>query len=212
MIPNSHHPLHVVVDVVIFNIIDQQLHILLVQRATAPYRDSRCLPWWFVERDESVEQTVNKVLYRETGIICDHIQQFAVFSEIQRDPRGRTISLGYYAILSDDVLIPRWGKQQITAKFIPWKQLPPLGFDHDEIVRAAYARLQQDVQWSDIIRHFLPRYFTMLQLQSYCEIIYNRSFEKRNFSKYVQTHFSIQQTKQKELYVAHRPASLYKFL
>ncbi len=212
MIHNSPPTIHIVVDVVIFNIIDQQLHILLVQRATAPYRDARCLPGWFVERDESVEQTVHKVLYRETGIISDHIQQFAVFSEIQRDPRGRTISLWYYAILADDTLTPRWGKKQITAKFVPWKQLPPLGFDHDAIVRTAYSRLQHDVQWSDIVRYFLPRYFTMLQLQSYCEIIYNRSFEKRNFSKYVQTHFRIQKTKQRELYVAHRPASLYKFI
>jgi 8-oxo-dGTP diphosphatase len=203
---------NITIDVVIFNIINYQLHILLVQRATAPYHGFQSLPWGFVQRDEQLQQTAIKVLYRETGVFCDYIQLFGVFDEVMRDPRGRIISIPYYAILNDTSIIPHSGASQSAASFVPMKMIGTLAFDHNSIVQKAYEQLQKDIQWSDIIKHFLPRYFTIDQLKKYCEIISNRSFEKRNFIKFISKNFTIKKTAQKEQYVAHRPASLYRFV
>jgi 8-oxo-dGTP diphosphatase len=203
---------NITIDVVIFNIINYQLHILLVQRATVPYHGFQSLPWGFVQRDEQLQQTAIKVLYRETGVFCDYIQSFGVFDEVMRDPRGRIVSIPYYAILNDTSIIPHFGASQSAASFVPMKMIGTLAFDHNSIVQKAYEQLQKDIQWSDIIKHFLPRYFTIDQLKKYCEIIYNRSFEKRNFTKFISKNFTIKKTAQKEQYVAHRPASLYRFV
>lgn len=203
---------NITIDVVIFNIINYQLHILLVQRATPPYHGFHSLPWWFVKRDEQLQQTATKVLYRETGVFCDYIQSFGIFDEVYRDPRGRIISIWYYAILDDTTIIPQSWVTQDRASFIPIKMIGTLAFDHNSIVQKAYEQLQKDIQWSDIIKHFLPPYFTIDQLKKYCEIIYNRSFEKRNFTKFISKNFTIKKTTQKEQYVAHRPASLYRFV
>gem|GEM_PF-4214430 len=62
------------------------------------------------------------------------------------------------------------------------------------------------------MKYFLPKLFTLDLLKQYCEVVYGRTFEKRNFIKYITSRFKIQKTKHKEQYVAHRPAALYKFV
>lgn len=204
--------LQVAVDVVLFNIIHKQLYVLLVRRATPPYRDYLCLPGGLVKSNESVEITANKTLFRETWISCPYLKLFGVYSAVDRDPRGRIVSVGYYSIVANDSLEPREWLTQTTTSFFHFSEIGKLAFDHNNILREAYLQLQEDIQWSDIVKYFLPKVFTISQLKEYCEIIYNRTFEKRNFIKYIQSRFKIQKTKQKEKYLAHRPASLYKFV
>lgn len=199
-------------DMVIFNIRNSQLHILLVQRKTEPFVGSWCLPWWLVHPNMTVEGTAYQVLHKETGLIPKYMRQFAVFADIQRDPRGRVVGLGYYTIICDDDLIPRPGQTQLNAMFVPLQDIPTLVFDHDTIRKQAYDQLKKDIEWSDIVRYFLPKLFTLELLKQYCEIVYGRHFEKRNFLKYIKSRFKIQKTKHKEQYVAHRPAVLYKFV
>ncbi len=198
-------------DMVIFNMRNMQLHILLVKRKSKPFVDSRCLPWWFVHDDITVAATAYKVLYKETHIVAKYMKQFDIFSDLNRDPRWRIVGVGYYTIICNDDIVPLPWDTQEQAMFIPLQDIPSLAFDHDRIRRKAYDTLRKDIEWSDIVRYFLPHLFTLDTLKQHCEVIYNRSFEKRNFAKYVKTHFKIQKTSYKEKYVAHRPAVLYKF-
>ena len=177
-----------------------------------PYQHHFCLPWWFVKDEMTIEETVVKVLFRETWVFCDHMKFFNVFSNPERDPRARIVSIGCYAIISNEAIITKAWLTQISAWFYPLKKVWHLWFDHNLIVDAAYTQLQQDVQSSDIVKYFLPKLFTIEQLKNYCEIIYNRTFEKRNFVKYIQSHFKIKKTNKKEFDVNHRPASFYKFI
>lgn len=199
------------VDVVLFSIIDHQLQVLLVKRATTPYQGAYSLPGWLVALEDTVEQTVQKTLYRETHVLCEHVKLFGIFSALQRDPRGRVVSIGYYAILRYEDLVLKKGVTQLSVEFFPFKKIGHLAFDHNDILHAAYLHLQDDLVWSDIIKYFMPKLFSLTQLQEYCESIYNRKFEKRNFIKYVRTHFKIKKTKFKEKFVSHRPAFLYQF-
>lgn len=202
------------VDMVLFYIVNGHINVLLIQRSTAPYRDQWALPWWFVKVNDTVNQTVEKVFYRETGILCDYFQHCGIFSRIDRDPRLRVISLWYYTIVSHQEFLLRAWKSQSNIRFFALHDLPAqLAFDHYEIIQQALFTLQTQIQsqWN-IVQHFLPRLFTLSQLQYYCEIIYNRTFEKRNFQKFVQSDFTITKTNQKEVNVSHRPAYLYKFV
>lgn len=204
-------PIYLAVDIVLFNIIDDKLHILLVKRKTEPYLGLLCLPGWFVLEKDTTEQTVTNVLYRETWVFCDHIKLFWSFSLLNRDPRGRIISLGYYSIISNNNINTVAGKNQESANFFPLREIWQLAFDHNDILNAAYFQLKQDIEKSDIVKYFLPKFFTIDQLKKSCEIIYDRKFEKRNFIKYTRSHFKITKTTKKEQYVNHRPAFFYKF-
>jgi 8-oxo-dGTP diphosphatase len=200
------------VDVVLFTIIHQELHVLLVKRGTAPYQGVYSLPGGLLALEETVEQAVNKVLYRETHVLCEHVKLFWTFSALHRDPRWRVVSISYYSIIRhDDLLLKKWSTQ-LAVEFFPFKKIGELAFDHNAILAAAYLQLQDDLSWSDIIKYFMPKRFSLAQLQDYCESIYNRHFEKRNFAKYVKTHFKIQKTIFKQEYVPHRPAILYRFI
>ncbi|MFA7284623.1 MAG: NUDIX domain-containing protein [Candidatus Absconditabacterales bacterium] len=199
-------------DMVIFNIRNFQLHILLVQRKTEPFTGSWCLPGGIVYPDMTVEGTAYKVLYKETGLVPKYMKQFAVFADIHRDPRARVVGIGYYTIICDNDLIPQSGQTQLNAMFVPLTDIPALAFDHDIVRKQAYKQLQKDIEGSDIVKYFLPKLFTLDLLKQYCEVVYGRTFEKRNFIKYITSRFKIQKTKHKEQYVAHRPAALYKFV
>lgn len=208
------HPdtMRVAIDLVIFNIINNELCVLVVKRAENPYKGSRCLPGGFVKNNETVEQTADRVLYKETHIVCTHIKHLGVFSDPQRDPRWRTIGVGFYTVIYESSLVPAPGINQQDALFIPIIQIPKLAFDHDIIQKHAYTKLQHDIETTDFVKHFLPKYFTLNQLKTYCEILMSRTFEKRNFMKYVHQRFQIKRTSRKEQYVKHRPAYLYKFV
>lgn len=199
-------------DIVIFTIRYQKLHILLVQRNTDPYKGLWCLPWGFITETESCEWCAHRILFKETHIYSRHLALCGIQSDPRRDPRWRYISVVYYSIISSEDLIPQEGNNQLRAMFIPLESLPVLGFDHEEIIRKSKEKLLQDIEWSDSIKYFLPKHFSLSLLQEICEIIYWRRFEKRNFLKYTKNRFKILKTKYKEKQVAHRPAFLYKFI
>ncbi len=199
-------------DIVLFNVKQGKLHILLVKRATEPYKHMRALPWGFIQDKEDCETCIHRVLYKETKIYTRHIKLSGIQSLPDRDPRERNISIGYYSIISSEELIPMEWNTQSSALFVPITDLPLLSFDHDMIVKNALVTLSWDMEWSDIIKYFLPKHFPLSLLLEYCEIIFRRKFEKRNFLKFISKRFKITKTKYKEKWVTHRPAFLYKFV
>lgn len=205
------YELRVVSDITIFKIIAWQLCLLIVQRDKVPYVWKWCLPWGFVESEkETVEQTAMRILKWETGISHAFMQQFHVFSGIQRDPRWRAIWVAFIWILTTNQEVKPWPEQQ-QAMFCPIKNLPQLVFDHKEVARFSHKKLIQWIEDWSLVEYFLPKEFTLSSLQQVYETILQRRYDKRNFRRVIEKNHKLKATKQKEKNVAHRPATLYSF-
>src|SRR5262244_1570509 len=92
----------VTVDVVLFTIRDRKLHLLLIKRLAKPYENRYALPGGFVREDESLDAAATRELREETGIGDAYLEQLYSFGEPKRDPRGRVITVAYYALVPQD--------------------------------------------------------------------------------------------------------------
>ncbi len=198
-------------DIVIFKIIQNELNVLCVQRASEPFENQWCLPGWIIQENENAWKAAWRILKKETGILKNYFEEFGTFSEPHRDPRERVISIGVFCILTtEDELIP--GHTQKKAVFFPIKHIPKLAFDHMDILKKAYLSLQQKIINNRILEYFLPKYFTLWELQKIHEIILGNKTDKRNFRKDIAKKYKLKPTNKKQFDVAHRPALLYKFV
>ena len=98
------------------------------------------------------------------------------------------------------------------SEFFNIKHIPDLAFDHFDIIKYAYQRLKRKLEYTNVAQYFLPKYFTLSQLQSIYEIIMGYTFDVRNFRKKVKSLHIIKETNEYEQDVGHRPAKLYEFI
>jgi 8-oxo-dGTP diphosphatase len=201
----------VTVDIVVFTIISQELHVLLIKRWVAPYEWMWAIPWWFVEEDESCYQAAHRELREETWVRRLYLEQLYTFSEPKRDPRGRVVSIAYMALMSD-AQDTKAGTDAAESQFHPFKRLPPLAFDHLDILKYAYQRLKRKLEYTNAAQYFLPKRFTLSHLQNIYEIIMWYKFDVRNFRKKLKTLNIVRETDEYESNVWHRPAKLYEFI
>lgn len=199
------------VDCVIFGLDDShELKVLLIQRKNDPYKNSWALPGGFIEMEEDLQASALRELEEETGVKDVFIEQLYTFGHPKRDPRGRVISIAYYALVN---LSEHPVKANDDAKDVNWyqiEQLPELAFDHAEILETAIARLRAKVRYQAIGFELLPENFTLTQLQKLYETILGVALNKRNFrSKILKMGVLIK--KDLQTGVAHRPAYLYAF-
>jgi 8-oxo-dGTP diphosphatase len=112
--------------------------LLLIQRKKDPYKGKWALPGGFVEMEELLKNAAMRELFEETGLEGIPLEQLKVFDKPGRDPRGRTVSVVFWGFAGDSKLPVQGGSDAIDADWFQIDQLPPLAFDHDEII--AYAR------------------------------------------------------------------------
>lgn len=123
------------VDCAVFCKFNKDLYILLIQRANEPFKNKWAFPGGFVDMDEDIEVAVYRELKEETGFIGFDLNQFKTYGAVNRDPRGRTVSVVYTGTMELDQLpIVKGADDAKLAKWIPVNQLPPLAFDHDLIM------------------------------------------------------------------------------
>ncbi len=122
------------VDCIILTSVLNNQKILLIKRKHAPYKDKWAFPGGFTDMDETTEEAAKRELEEETGLIANDLIQIHTFSDVDRDPRGRTISVVYYSeIINENVKI----KAGDDAKEVSWfslNSLPDLAFDHQKIL------------------------------------------------------------------------------
>jgi 8-oxo-dGTP diphosphatase len=201
------------VDCVIFGWDDVQetLKVLLIQRAHEPFKDFWAFPGGFVDMDETIEAAARRELEEETGLQDVFMEQLYTFGEPNRDPRGRVVSVAYFALvnLSSHQVLPA-----SDAKATEWfdiHALPALAFDHAQIFEVAWQRLKNKVRYQPIGFELLPETFTLSQIQTLYERILGVELDKRNFRrKILKTNLLIPLEKFQEK-VAHRAARLYQF-
>jgi len=123
----------VTVDMAVLRERQKGYELLLIRRKHDPYAGKWALPGGFVDMDETVEEAAARELYEETNLKDVALEQFHVFSRVDRDPRGRTISVIFTGFLTGDRAVKAKDDAQ-DARWFPLDKLPPLAFDHDEIV------------------------------------------------------------------------------
>lgn len=175
------HP-SVTTDCVIFGFDGQEgLKVLLVERGIEPFKGKWAFPGGFLRIDESAEQGALRELREETGLTGAYIKQFHTFSEPDRDPRERVITIAYYALVKlQDV---KGGDDAARAQWWAMDDVPSLAFDHDMILRLALQALRRQIHFEPVGFELLPEKFTMSELQQLYEAILDVKFDRRNFYK-----------------------------
>lgn len=172
------HPA-VTADCVIFGFDGVGIKVLLIQRGGEPYKDKWAFPGGFMNIDETVEECAKRELEEETGLKASSVEQFYTFSDVNRDPSERVITVAHYALVRlSDV---KGGDDAMSAKWFAMNEIPSLAFDHDRILRIAVNRLKERICFEPIGFELLPEIFTMSALQNLYEAILEMKFDRRNF-------------------------------
>lgn len=201
----------VTVDVLVFAIVDQQLQVALIKRGIAPFKGRWAIPGGFVHIDESLEDAARRELAEEAGVQGVFLEQLYTFGAPDRDPRGRVITVAYYALVPDQQVTLIASTDAHEARWYPVDSLPPLAFDHKQILNLALERLKSKLEYSNIAYSLLPPQFRLTELQQVYETILGRPLDKRNFRKRMLSLGLLEATRQVDKSGAHRPAQLYRF-
>jgi 8-oxo-dGTP diphosphatase len=209
--PLADHPRpSVTVDVIIFTLRDGDLQVLLIRRKRPPCQGMWAIPGGFVGIDESLEQAALRELEEETGVHDVYLEQLYTFGDVGRDPRGRVITVAYFALVPALAICPHAGDEATEARWWSVSDLPELAFDHAGILTYALQRLRYKLEYTAVGFELLPDAFTLSELQTAYEIILGEELDKRNFRRKILSAEVIEET---GAYRAGegRPARLYRF-
>lgn len=198
------------VDVVIFTLQEEVLQALLIQRAEAPYQGMWALPGGFVRMDETLEEAALRRLNEETGLQEVYLEQLYTYGELERDPRGRVVTVAYYALIPKDQNLPLQSPRISQTRWFAMDELPSLAFDHGEIITYALRRLRYKLEYSAVGFQLLPAEFTLSDLQATYEAILGIKLDKRNFRRRILEANIIEPT-EKQRSGEGRPARLYRY-
>ena len=171
----------VTTDCVIFCYEDWKLKVLLIRRGGEPYKGMWAFPGGFLRMKETAEQGALRELREETGLSPASIGQLGVFSDVDRDPRERVITIAWYALVKPSEVVG--GDDAAEAAWFPVDELPPLAFDHRKIFDAAMERLRRDIHFQPVGFDLLDDTFTIPDLQRLYEAILGVKFDRRNFQR-----------------------------
>lgn len=200
------------VDCVVFGLDEpNNLQVMLIRRRLPPFQDQWALPGGFVRVNESVDEAARRELQEETGLQNVFLEQLYTFGAIDRDPRERVVTVAYYALVNLKEYAIQPATDASEAAWFSIAQLPPLAFDHDQIIAMAIARLKGKVRYEPIGFELLPKKFTLSQLQTLYETVLGLPLDKRNFRKKILKMDLLIELDETQTDVAHRAARLYQF-
>ncbi len=201
----------VTVDCVVFGFDEGDLKVLLVRRDVDPFRGKWALPGGFVREEESLEEAARRELREETGIEKLYLEQLYTFGDLGRDPRGRVITVAYYALVKLAAYDVNAATDASSAAWFPVADVSRLAFDHEKILEVALARLKAKVRYQPIGFELLPVKFALSELQHLYEAILESPLDKRNFRKKILSTGLLLELDEIQQDVAHRAARLYRF-
>jgi 8-oxo-dGTP diphosphatase len=207
------------VDPVLFTLRQSRLHVLLVLRTWEPFVGMWALPGAINPAGEQIEETMQQELER-IGLGDVWVEQLKTFDRPPqyvggtlavpgRDPRGRVISIAYFGLVPPGRERVSGDKPEFAWK--PVDDLPPLAFDHQEIVRYALWRLRNKIEYSAVAFQLLPPEFTLTELQRVYEMVLSEKLDKRNFRRKVSDAGVVVETGGVTQKGTRRPARLYRF-
>lgn len=198
------------VDCIIFGFDNEDLKILLVKRYFEPEKGKWSLMGGFLKKDEILNTAATRILHHYTGFDDVYMEQLYTFSQIDRDPVERTISVAYYALIN----VENHNKELIqnyNAKWFSITETPKLIFDHDKMLRHAISRLRYRTSTKPIGFELLPEKFTMRQLQKLYEAILSKELDKRNFISKINSLDILIKLEEKDRHSSRKGSYLYTF-
>ena len=209
----SHPAFAVTVDLVLMTVTRSGLAVLLQRRAEEPFVGQFALPGGFVRIDEPLDAAARRVLAAKARFSVGEggwLEQLYTFGDSARDPRMRTVSVAYFALLPEDRLqTPVGAANDLTLA--PVGDLPaPLAFDHAAIIAAAHGRLKGKLDYTPLALALLPDLFTLRDLQTAHEAILGKPLNKPAFRRRMIDTGWIEATGTREAVSNFRPAELYR--
>ncbi|QYA25916.1 NUDIX hydrolase [Gramella sp. MT6] len=202
--------MYVATDCIIFGFHEGKLKLLVFKRRVEPLKGEWSLIGSFVRLEEDLDYAGQRVLKETTGLENVFMQQLKSYGKKDRDPGYRCISIAQYALIRiddyDEELVEEHGAHWYEIEY-----LPLLILDHNEMVHDALLQLKQNARYKPIGFELLPEKFTIPQLQSLYEAIYQRELDARNFRKKVLSLNVLEKLDEKDKSTSKRGAFLYKF-
>lgn len=171
----------VTADCVIFSYDGTDLQLLLIRRGVDPYKGMWALPGGFLKMNETAKEGAFRELQEETGFVASYLEEFGTFSGVDRDPRERTITIAFVALVMKQPVTG--GDDAQEARWFPVSDLPTLAFDHLDIYKAAREYLRRAICFEPIGFELMGEEFTIPSLQHLYETILERKFDRGNFQK-----------------------------
>lgn len=184
------------------------LRLPLVRRLREPGLGCWALPGGWLPVDEALDTAAARTLGETTGLSPKYLEQLFTFGAIDRSPE-RVVSVVYWALVHDDEV-----ERAVADGNVQWfdeDELPPLAFDHREIVEYALERLRTKLEYSRIAHEFLGERFTMAELRAVYEVVLRKRLDPANFRRTVESTGWIVDTGERLSGTPHRPPALYRF-
>lgn len=198
----------ITVDTVILTIKNNALNVLLVKRNNEPFKDKWAIPGGYVRMSENLDEAAVRVLKEKTNVENIYLEQLYTFGDPLRHPVSRVITCAYFALIrSEDVDV-------VTTDDLAWhkvSELPPLAFDHKEIIEYALKRTRERLEMCPVAYQLLNEKFTLTEMQKAYEMIMEKKLDKRNFRKKVITTDGLRELNEFSKSSSKRPARLYTF-
>ncbi|MEP2237282.1 MAG: NUDIX domain-containing protein [Maribacter sp.] len=198
------------VDCIIFGFYQEELKILLVERDFEPAKGEWSLIGGFLKQKENLNDAASRILKRLTGLNNIYMEQVHSYSKIDRDPKERTISVTYFALID----VAHHCKDLLKENPIKWfdiKDMPSLIFDHNKMVKDALTLLRNRISNKPIGFELLPEKFTMRQLQKMYEAILDIELDKRNFINKFNSFDLLNKLNEKDMSSSKKGAFLFEF-
>lgn len=202
-------PVICTVDVVLLTLKDQALHVVLLKRKNEPFAGALALPGGYIhtQEDKTVWEAAARVLRDKTGIVSPYLEQLATYSGADRDPRGWSISIVYYALIPLEMLPLDTNGLVLT----PVSKLPKMPFDHKGIVDLAVSRVRSKSQYSSLPVYLCGERVTLPQLQAVYEAVLGEPINKVSFRRKIDELGMLEPIEgELETGAAHRPAQVYR--
>lgn len=209
---NEYEKPSVAVDLLVFTVKDDRLKIVLVRRSEHPFKDMLSLPGVFVGINETLDEAAARGAREEAGLADIYFEQLYTWGDIDRDPRMRIISVSYLSLTPAEKLTLSAGSRTSSAELYDVEELlasdEELAFDHRKIIEYGRERIRNKTEYSRIAFEFLPKEFTLPQLQRVYEILLGKPLYKANFRRRVAP--LIDETERMTSGDAHRPSRIYR--
>lgn len=206
----NHDHLLLAVDCIVFGFDGNRLKALLIKRDFEPGKGKWSLMGGFVKKDESVNDAATRILNQLTGLTDIYMEELGCFGNVDRDPGGRVVSIAYSALIK----INDYGEELMVdhnSKWFELNKIPELVFDHDEMIKLAKEKLEEKVSNHPAGFTLLPQKFTLQQLQSLYEAIYEKKIDKRNFTRRILELGILKKLDEKEKESSRKGAFYYVF-
>ncbi|GGG12051.1 NUDIX hydrolase [Dokdonia pacifica] len=199
------------VDAVVFGYEEGVISVLLIKRKYDPFKGKWAIPGGFVLNNESLETAVERELQEETGVKINYLEQLYTFGDVERDPRGRVVTVAYVGLVRPNTFKIFASTDASQVQWFTIDKLPELSFDHQKILHTAIARLQAKITYEPIGFELLDKKFPFSDLEKLYTTLLGRPIDRRNFRKKILGLNVLDELDKKVSKGSGRPANLFQF-